>query len=85
MSLGIGQGSNPLSTLNSFHSHVTYELIQESGPPHSKEFVMQAIVDGRAYRGTGRSKKTAKYAAASEALRHIYHMNLSLQSDNGLY
>ncbi len=83
--MALGQGSNPLSTLNSFHSRVEYELIQESGPPHMKEFVMQAIVEGRAFRGTGKSKKLAKYAAAAEALRHVHHMNLSLHSENGLY
>ena len=61
---------------------VQYDLVQESGPPHMKEFVMQAVVEGRAYRGTGKSKKLAKYAAASEALKQIYNMNLSLGVGN---
>ncbi len=43
---------------------------------------MQAVVEGRAYRGTGKSKKLAKYAAASEALKQIYNMNLSLGVGN---
>ena len=80
--MSLGQGSNPLSTLNSFHQTVQYDLVQESGPPHMKEFVMQAVVEGRAYRGTGKSKKLAKYAAASEALKQMYNMNLSLGVGN---
>ena len=81
--MSLGQGSNPLSTLHSYHSQVRYELVQESGPPHMKEFVMQVVVEGtgRAYRGKGKSKKLAKYAAASEALKQMYNMNLSLANE----
>ena len=76
--MSFGQGSNPLSTLHSYHAGCKYEVIQESGPPHNKEYVMQVVVMERAYQGKGKSKKLAKYAAAAQALREIYNINLHL-------
>lgn len=76
--MSFGQGSNPLSTLHSYHSGCRYDMVQESGPPHNKEFVMQVVVMDKAYQGKGKSKKLAKYAAAAQALKEIYNINLYL-------
>ena len=74
----MGQGSNPLSVLNSYHAGCQYELIEDSGPPHNKQFVFKVVIDGVAYTGKGNSKKRARQAAAASALRSIYNINLSL-------
>ena len=76
--MATGQGSNPLSVLNSYHAGCQYELIEDSGPPHNKQFVFKVVIDGVAYTGKGNSKKRAKQAAAASALRSIYNINLSL-------
>jgi len=47
----------------------TYELIEQSGPEHSKQFVCRVIWQGRELgRGCGLSKKEAEVAAARLAL-----------------
>ena len=74
----MGQGSSPVNVLNSYHSGCTYELIEESGPPHNKAFVVKVEILGVAYTGTGGSKKRAKQAAAASALKSLYNINLSL-------
>jgi len=49
-----------------------YQIIEEVGPPHSKTFVIAAVIDGvEIGRGEGASKKLAEQAAAEDALRHI--------------
>ncbi|MGH7896277.1 MAG: ribonuclease III [Candidatus Binatia bacterium] len=46
-----------------------YALVEERGPDHEKEFVVELSVGGRVHgRGVGRSKKLAEQAAAMEAL-----------------
>lgn len=46
-----------------------YTLVEERGPDHEKEFVVELAVGGRVLgRGVGRSKKLAEQAAAMEAL-----------------
>jgi ribonuclease III len=46
-----------------------YTLVEERGPDHEKEFVVELAVGGRMLgRGVGRSKKLAEQAAAMEAL-----------------
>lgn len=46
-----------------------YTLIEERGPDHDKEFVLELKIGGRTYgQGTGRSKKIAEQAAAEAAL-----------------
>lgn len=46
-----------------------YELLEESGPDHNKEFVVQALLnDKRVGFGRGRSKKSAEQQAAYEAI-----------------
>lgn len=67
--------------LNSYHSECKYELIEDVGPPHNKQFVYKVEVLGVAYTGKGSSKKRAKQAAASAALRSIYNINLSLNME----
>ncbi len=51
---------------------VTYEVIDESGPPHDRTFTIAArIGQDEIGRGIGRSKKDAEQAAAEEALAHV--------------
>lgn len=46
-----------------------YRLIEESGPDHDKQFVVDAVINGVASgRGTGRTKKAAEQKAAYEVL-----------------
>ena len=46
-----------------------YELIEEKGPDHNKEFVVQAILNGeKVGYGRGRTKKAAEQQAAYEAI-----------------
>jgi ribonuclease-3 len=48
---------------------VSYEVVDERGPPHDREFQISAVVGGSEVgRGTGRSKKDAEQEAAREAL-----------------
>jgi len=48
---------------------IAYELVDERGPDHSKEFTMQVLVNGiSAGSGNGKSKKEAEQAAARSAL-----------------
>jgi ribonuclease-3 len=50
-------------------ARVTYEVVQEAGPPHNRRFEVVARRDAEAIgRGEGRSKKAAEQAAAAEAL-----------------
>jgi len=51
---------------------VFYRLVETIGPPHAREFVLEAVVDGAALgRGVGASKKRAEQEAAAEALRAL--------------
>ncbi len=51
---------------------VSYRLVETIGPPHAREFVLEAVVDGLAIgRGVGASKKRAEQDAAAEALREL--------------
>ena len=56
---GLGKGNNACSVLNSYHQGCKYELLEECGPPHMKEFTFAVDVLGRQYVGKGRSKKLA--------------------------
>jgi ribonuclease-3 len=50
----------------------TYELVDETGPDHQKEFTMAVFVRNKEYgRGTGASKKLASQLAAENALVRI--------------
>ena len=51
---------------------VTYEVIEEQGPPHDRVFAVSATIDGVAVsRGSGRSKKDAEQEAAQAALENL--------------
>ncbi len=51
---------------------VAYRLVETIGPPHAREFVLEAVVDGLTVgRGVGASKKRAEQDAAAEALREL--------------
>jgi ribonuclease-3 len=53
-------------------SGVSYKVVGFSGPPHNREFEIQAVVDGEALgRGFGTSKKRAEQEAAAEALHEL--------------
>jgi ribonuclease-3 len=48
-----------------------YELVSESGPEHDKTFVVKCIWEGLTLgEGSGRSKKQAETAAASDAMKY---------------
>ncbi len=49
-----------------------YELIEEKGPDHQKEFIVNLLIDGRVVvKGEGTSKRKAEMNAAMEALKMI--------------
>jgi ribonuclease III len=51
---------------------VTYEVVNEAGPPHDRHFEVAATVNGDAVgTGSGRSKKEAEQAAAERALETL--------------
>jgi hypothetical protein len=51
---------------------VGYKVLGFSGPPHNREFEIEAVVDGAALgRGFGTSKKRAEQEAAAEALHEL--------------
>ncbi len=54
------------------HITPTYELIDTSGPPHSRVFTSNVLMDGEVIgTGSGRSKKDAESAAAAAALEQM--------------
>jgi ribonuclease III len=51
---------------------VSYEVVDEQGPPHDRRFEIRATVDGdEVGTGTGRSKKEAEQVAAQRALERL--------------
>jgi ribonuclease-3 len=51
---------------------VTYEVVNEAGPPHDRRFEVRASARGEALgSGSGRSKKEAEQAAAEQALEKM--------------
>jgi ribonuclease-3 len=51
---------------------VTYDVIEEQGPPHDRTFEIKATIGGvEVGRGTGRSKKDAEQVAAQAALEAL--------------
>lgn len=47
---------------------IDYRIVEERGPAHDREFVIEVVLDNRCYGvGIGRSKKEAEQRAASEA------------------
>lgn len=51
---------------------VSYRVLGFSGPPHNREFEIEAVVDGETIgHGVGTSKKRAEQEAAAEALHEL--------------
>ncbi|BAB06208.1 ribonuclease III [Halalkalibacterium halodurans] len=49
--------------------HIHYEIVQERGPAHNREFVSEVVLNNETLGvGTGRSKKEAEQHAAQQAL-----------------
>ncbi len=76
----LGRGSSSCMVLNSYHQGAVYELKEEKGPPHAKEYVYSVTVQGVEYFGSGKSKKLGKQAAAANALNALYKIKLSLDA-----
>ncbi len=52
--------------------NVGYRVVGFSGPPHDREFEIEAVIEGEVLgRGMGKSKKRAEQEAAEEALREL--------------
>lgn len=53
-------------------SNIVYEIVEENGPEHAKEFVVRVLVDDEEFgRGTGKNKKAAEKAAALCAIKNL--------------
>jgi ribonuclease-3 len=51
---------------------VSYDVVEEHGPPHDRTFQIKATIGGvEVARGTGRSKKDAEQEAAQAALEGL--------------
>ena len=51
---------------------VSYDVVEEQGPPHDRTFEIKATIEGvEVGRGTGRSKKDAEQEAAQSALEGL--------------
>lgn len=54
------------------HGKVTYRLVSEHGPDHSKKFECEVLIDGVVKaKGTGKSKKDAEQAAAEAVYKNL--------------
>jgi ribonuclease III len=54
------------------HITPTYRVVEESGPDHSKEFVVEILVGDQVLaRGSGRTKKEAEQQAAARGLEQL--------------
>ncbi len=54
------------------HTEIRYEVVGESGPDHSKTFVVHVLIDGKVMgMGEGKSKKNAEQMAASDAFSKL--------------
>lgn len=52
--------------------HIQYDLINETGPDHNKEFTISVVINGETFGvGVGKSKKDAEQKAAREALTKL--------------
>jgi ribonuclease III len=63
-------------------AQVSYEVIGEAGPAHSRTFEVAAVVGSeRIGTGSGRSKKAAEQVAAERALEHLGDEGAGVASD----
>ncbi|WP_017658638.1 ribonuclease III [Baaleninema simplex] len=59
-------------TLAQFGTPPTYRLIEESGPPHARQFTVEVVVNDTVYgRGRGSRKREAEKRAAEVALKQL--------------
>ncbi|MFC4409245.1 ribonuclease III [Chungangia koreensis] len=57
---------------------LTYEIVEESGPAHSRTFVSRVLLDGKELgNGHGKSKKEAEQHAAQTAIKEIKQQSKS--------
>ncbi len=55
-----------------FKERPVYEVVEETGPDHRKEFIVKLVIDGKeAARGKGSSKRKAEMYAAETVLKQI--------------
>ncbi|MBO9998692.1 MAG: ribonuclease III [Cyanobacteria bacterium SID2] len=58
--------------LKQFATPPRYKIIEESGPPHDREFTAQVLANGEVYgMGKGRRKQEAEKRAAEAALKQV--------------
>lgn len=53
------------------HPLPVYRVVEERGPEHSRDFVIEVEAAGRVAKGEGRSKREAEEAAASKLLEEV--------------
>ena len=72
------EGKHPVMLLNERYSqNVQYEIVNESGLPHEKNFTCKVSVGGKEFFGSGRNKRIAKSKAAEEALLGLDGLRVS--------
>ncbi len=55
-----------------YKTRPVYEVIEESGPDHQKEFLVSLIINDKEFaRGSGSSKRKAEMAAAEDVLKRL--------------
>lgn len=67
---------NPKGTLQEFAQKSgfgipVYRVVEESGPDHARQYVVEVAVENYAYRGTGGSRRDAEKKAAEKAVRSL--------------
>lgn len=57
------------------HQNLVYDLLEEKGPDHNKEFIVQAVLNGeKVGYGVGKTKKAAEQQAAYQAILSLKKM-----------
>jgi len=69
---GVASGKNPVMIVNEVYPEAEFSLVSETGESMAKTFVMALLVEGRTFRGSGRSKRLAKAHAAQMALSELH-------------
>ncbi len=60
-------------------SNPRYHTVSQTGPPHAMVFSVEVFVGSvRAGKGEGTSKQAAEIAAATDALQHLYRIDMPL-------
>ena len=82
----VQSSANPKSELQeliqSTGGFVTYQILEESGPPHAPSFTAEVLINGvPSGQAMGESKKAAQAAAAAFALAQLSELDPSNSSD----